>query len=88
MAKILGFGQSVHSLECTDRKLAEAIPAFWEAQPVPPAEQEGQVLVSTADGKGVPMGSRGQCSLISIRLRTIRHRGGDGAVRHIRFLEP
>jgi hypothetical protein len=55
MAKMLGLEQSVHSLERTDRRLAEAVAAFWEAQPVPPAEQEGQVLVCTADGKGVPM---------------------------------
>jgi len=55
LGRILGFEQSVHSLERTQRKLAEEVPAFWEAQPVPPAEQEGQVLVCTADAKGVPM---------------------------------
>lgn len=55
MAKMLGFEQSVHSLERTDRKLSEAVAAFWEAQPVPPAEQEGGLLVCTADSKGVPM---------------------------------
>jgi hypothetical protein len=55
MAKMVGFEQSVHSLERTDRRLAEEVPAFWEAQPVPPAEQEGGLLVCTADGKGVPM---------------------------------
>jgi hypothetical protein len=55
LGRMLGFEQSVHSLERTDRKLAEEVPAFWEAQPVPPAEQEGQVLVCTADAKGVPM---------------------------------
>jgi hypothetical protein len=52
---MLGFEQSVHSLERTERKLAEEVAAFWEAQPVPAAEQEGQVLVCTADAKGVPM---------------------------------
>jgi hypothetical protein len=55
MAKMLGFEQSVHSLERTDRRLAEEVPAFWEVQPVPPAEREGELLVCTADGKGVPM---------------------------------
>jgi hypothetical protein len=60
MAKMLGFEQSVHSLERTERKLAEAVAAFWEAQPVPAAEQEGQVLVCTADAKGVPMRRRAQ----------------------------
>jgi hypothetical protein len=52
---MLGFEQSVHSLERTDRKLAEEVPAFWEAQPAPAAEQEGELMVITADGKGVPM---------------------------------
>ena len=55
MANMLGFEQSVHSLERTDRRLAEAVAAFWEAQPVPPAERQGELLVCTADAKGVPM---------------------------------
>lgn len=53
--KILGFKQSVNSLERIDRAMAEATDAFWEAQPVPPAEQEGALLVMSTDGKGVPM---------------------------------
>jgi hypothetical protein len=60
LGRMLGFEQSVHSLERTQRKLAEEVAAFWEAQPVPPAEQEGQVLVCTADAKGVPMRRRAQ----------------------------
>jgi len=53
--KILGLRQSVHSLERCGRHLSTTVPAFWEAQPIPPAEQEGALLVCTADGKGVPM---------------------------------
>ena len=53
--KILGLRQSVHSLERCGRHLAEEVPTFWEAQPTPPAEGEGALLVCTADGKGVPM---------------------------------
>jgi hypothetical protein len=45
LARILGLHQSVHSLERTHRRLAEEVAAFWEAQPVPPAEQEEQLLV-------------------------------------------
>lgn len=55
MEKILGLGQSVHSLERCGRHLAVDVPAFWEAQPIPPGAQEGALLVCTADGKGVPM---------------------------------
>ncbi|CAK0756040.1 transposase [Gammaproteobacteria bacterium] len=55
LAKILGFKQSVNSLERMDRDMAEAADAFWEAQPTPAADKEGELLVITADGKGVPM---------------------------------
>ncbi len=53
--KILGLRQSVHSLERCGRHLAEEVPNFWEEQPTPPSEEEGALLVCTADGKGVPM---------------------------------
>jgi len=53
--RILGFRQSVHSLERSNRCCAEAVEAFWEDQPTPPPEQEGALLVCSADGKGVPM---------------------------------
>jgi hypothetical protein len=55
LEKILGLRQSVHSLERSGRKLAADVPAFWEAQPIPPAQEEGALLVCSADGKGVPM---------------------------------
>lgn len=53
--KILGFKQSVNSLERIDRVMAEATDTFWEAQSAPPAREEGELLVMSADGKGVPM---------------------------------
>jgi len=53
--KILGIGQSVRSLEQMSVSVAESVPAFQESAPKPPAEQEGSILVLTADGKGVPM---------------------------------
>jgi len=55
LARILGFHQSVHSLERCNRKLAEEVTAFWEALAVPPADQEGALMVCSADGKGVPI---------------------------------
>ena len=55
LGKILGFEQSTHSLVRTRDRIAESVPEFWEAQPIPPTEEEGRLLVCTADGKGVPM---------------------------------
>jgi hypothetical protein len=55
LARILGFHQSVHSLERSNARLAEDAEAFWAAQPPPPPEQEGALMVCTADGKGVPI---------------------------------
>jgi hypothetical protein len=37
------------------REVAGYAPAFQDALPVPPPEEEGPLLVVTADGKGVPM---------------------------------
>ena len=53
--RILGIGQSVRSLEQMNGSMAGDVDAFREGQPTPPAEEEGSILVVTADGKGVPM---------------------------------
>lgn len=55
LGKILGFKQSVNSLERTNRRCAEEVAGYWENLPVPPTEEEGEILVCSADGKGVPM---------------------------------
>lgn len=55
LTRILGFTQSVHTLERHQREVATAAGEFWEAQPTPPTEEERALLVCTADGKGVPM---------------------------------
>jgi len=55
VARILGFTQSVNTLERNQREMAAAVSDFWQDRPTPPAEQEGALLVCTADGKGVPM---------------------------------
>jgi hypothetical protein len=52
---ILGFRQSVDTLERGSRQMAEAAPAFRESQPAPSPEDEGKLLVVTEDNKGVPM---------------------------------
>ncbi len=53
--KILGFTQSVNSMERTNRKMSETVEAFWAAEKAPPAEEEGALMVCQADCKGVVM---------------------------------
>ena len=53
--RILNIGQSIHSLEDMNRFMAQDVEAFQDSQPIPKPEEEGPLLVLTADGKGVPM---------------------------------
>lgn len=53
--EILGLGQSVARLEGMNLAMAEQVESFREAQPTPPAKEEGEIMVLTGDGKGVPM---------------------------------
>jgi hypothetical protein len=55
LARLLGFTQSVHTLERDQREMAAAAEEFWAAQPTPPVQSQGEILVCSADGKGVPM---------------------------------
>ena len=53
--KILGLDQYVDSLERTNRNMAQEVDAFHASLETPPAEEEGDIFVQTADGKGVPI---------------------------------
>jgi hypothetical protein len=53
--KILGLEQHVDSLERMNRDMAQHVEGFHAAQKAPPPEEEGQIFVETADGKGVPI---------------------------------
>ena len=53
--KILGFPQSVNSLERSNRKISTSVQAYWASQASPPAAQEGSLMICQADGKGVPI---------------------------------
>jgi hypothetical protein len=55
LAELLGLRPGVRSLEHMSRAVAEAVPAFADGRPTPPPAGEGELLVLTADGKGVPM---------------------------------
>jgi hypothetical protein len=57
--RVLGLGQSVRSLEQMSVSMAGAVEAFRASRPAPPAAEEGQIVVLTADGKGVPMRREG-----------------------------
>ncbi len=52
---ILGLNLSVDSLEQMNRKMSESVAGFRESRPAPAAKDEGEMLVVTADNKGVPM---------------------------------
>jgi hypothetical protein len=55
LGRILGLGQHVESLERLSRQAAVQVEPFRRCLPVPPAAEEGELLVQSADGKGVPM---------------------------------
>lgn len=52
---ILGLSLAVDSLERMSRKMAVSVAGFRNSLGKPPAKEEGEILVATADGKGVPM---------------------------------
>jgi hypothetical protein len=53
--RILNLNQYVNNLERMNREMAQEVEAFQASQAVPPAKEEGEVFVETADGKGVPI---------------------------------
>lgn len=55
LADLLGVAPSVRAAEVMNRKMAEFAPPFRQEQPTPPADEEGELVVFTADGKGIPM---------------------------------
>jgi hypothetical protein len=55
LATILGLRLGSRTLEHMNQGLASFVAPFREAIEPPPAEEEGPILVITADGKGVPM---------------------------------
>lgn len=55
MEMILGLSQHVDSLERMSRGMAASAEEFCWSQPAPLAAEEGEILVESADGKGVPI---------------------------------
>jgi hypothetical protein len=54
LKKILGISVSVSALERMNGAMAETVEPYWEMMPPVPAP-DGQFLVASADGKGVPI---------------------------------
>jgi hypothetical protein len=52
---ILGLSMPVDSLERMSRQMAESVAGFRDSLTKPPVKEEGEILVVTADGKGIPM---------------------------------
>lgn len=55
IARILGLRQGVDSLERMNLEVSQYVVDFREARPLPEPEKEGELLVLSADGKGVVM---------------------------------
>jgi hypothetical protein len=55
LERILGLGQHVDSLERLSRRASQQVEPFRQSLPAPPAAEEGELVVQSADGKGVPM---------------------------------
>lgn len=55
LQRILGLRQSVDSLERMNTEMAKQVEDFRAERPLPAAAAEGELLVSSADGKGVVM---------------------------------
>lgn len=53
--RILGLKQHVDSLEHMNQEMAQQADMFQASLPAPPAKEEGEIFVQTADGKGVPI---------------------------------
>ena len=55
LAMVLRQEVSVDTLERINRRMGEQAEGFLDRLPTPPAPEEGELLVFTADGKGVPL---------------------------------
>jgi hypothetical protein len=55
LESVLGQKVSVDTLERTNQRLGDQAEGFLDTLPTPPPEEEGELLVATADGKGVPL---------------------------------
>jgi hypothetical protein len=55
LQQLLGLKPSVRSIEDMNRTMADVAATFTDQRPIPPAAEEGELVVLTGDGKGVVM---------------------------------
>jgi hypothetical protein len=55
LQRILHLEQHIHSLERQSQHMAEQVESYRNTQEIPAWQEEGSLLVQTADAKGVPM---------------------------------
>lgn len=55
LSRILKLSLPVDSLERINRQMAQSVEGFRESRPAPDPKEEGEILVVTADNKGIPM---------------------------------
>jgi hypothetical protein len=55
LRELLGIEITVRALEHMNQRLAKHVNPYWQSASTPPSEEEGEILVVCADGKGVPM---------------------------------
>jgi hypothetical protein len=65
LSRILGLTQSSDSLERMNRQMSETVGCFEATHAVPPAAPAGNLIVASADGKGVPIRQRATTSTIA-----------------------
>ena len=65
LARILGFTQSVDSLERMNRQMSQSVSAFEQARPAVAPVLDGHLIVASADGKGVPIRHRADSPTIA-----------------------
>ena len=73
LGRILGLKQSVASLETMTRTLAGAVAGYEATRPAPAPAAGAQIMVLSADGKGVPLRKRADAPAIAA------HRSRQGA---------
>jgi len=72
LERILSLRQHVDSLERQAQHLAAHVEPYRDAQPPPPADAEGPILVRSADAKGVPM----RCAADAPPIKSHDHKRG------------
>jgi hypothetical protein len=71
-AQVFGQTLSVDTLEKTSRRMAAEGEMFLQTLEAPPSSEEGEILVETADGKGVPLVKQDAQRLLPFEDKTQR----------------